>query len=82
MSTTEPSFEEYEFDRGDRVRVDWTDGNSPLDEVIGTVSGISRSGGNVIVAVEVDDDQYPENSIYGGTHDAAPAWISSYPLSQ
>ncbi|EMA25180.1 hypothetical protein [Haloarcula argentinensis] len=75
MSTTAPSFEEYGFGRGDRVRVDWTDGNSPLDEVIGTVSGISRSGGNVIVAVEVDDDQYPENSIYGGTHDAAPEWV-------
>lgn len=75
MSTTESSFEEYEFSRGDRVRVDWTGGNSPLDEVIGTVSGISRSGGNVIVAVEADDDQYPENSIYGGTHDAAPEWV-------
>ncbi|MFU1782890.1 hypothetical protein ACM16X_16025 [Haloarcula japonica] len=76
MSTT-PSFEEYNFDRGDRVRVDWTNGSSPLDEIIGTVSGISRSGGNVIVAVEADDDQYPENSIYGGTHDAAPEWVES-----
>ncbi|EMA26778.1 hypothetical protein [Haloarcula argentinensis] len=74
MSST-PSFEEYDFDRGDRVRVDWTDGSSPLDVVIGTVSGISRSGGNVVVAVEVEDDQYPENSIYGGTHDAAPEWV-------
>lgn len=82
MSTTEPSIEKYEFDRGDRVRVDWTNGSSPLDEVIATVSGISHSGGNVIVAAETADDQYPENSIYGGTHDAAPAWISSYPLSQ
>ncbi|WP_434531584.1 hypothetical protein ACODNH_21635 (plasmid) [Haloarcula sp. NS06] len=82
MSTTAPSFEEYEFGCGDHVRVDWTDGSSPPDEVIGTVSGISRSGGNVIVAVEADDDQYPENSIYGGTHDAAPAWISSYALSE
>ncbi|WP_058992539.1 hypothetical protein [Haloarcula sp. CBA1127] len=82
MTSPTPSFEKYEFDHGDRVRVDWTDGNSPLDEVIGSVSGISRSGGDVIVAVEADDDQYPEHSIYGGTHDAAPAWISSYPLSQ
>ena len=80
MSTTEPYFKEYEFDRGDRVRVDWTDGNSPLDEVIGTVSGISRSGGDVIAAVEVDGDQYPENLIYGGTHGCAPEWVE--PLKQ
>lgn len=75
MSTTEPSFEEYDFDRGDRVRVDWADGDGPLDEVVGTVSDISHSGGNVIVSVEADDDQYPANSIYYGTYDAAPAWV-------
>ena len=76
MSDTElPSFEEYDFNHGDRVRVDWTDGQGPLDEVVGTISGIARSGGDVIVAVEADDDQYPDNSIYYGTHDAAPEWV-------
>ncbi len=40
----------------------------------------SRSGGNVIVAVEADDDQYPDRSIYGGTHDCAPEWVE--PIEQ
>ncbi|KAA9404726.1 hypothetical protein EGO51_18670 [Haloarcula hispanica] len=80
MSTTAPSFEEYDFDRGDHVQVDWTDGDGPLDEVVGTVTEISRSGGNVIVAVKAADDQYPERSIYGGTHDCAPEWVE--PLEQ
>ncbi|GCF16226.1 hypothetical protein Harman_41610 [Haloarcula mannanilytica] len=76
MSDTEPpSFEEYDFDHGDRVCVDWTDGKGPLDEVVGTVSGISRSTGDVIVSVEADNDQYPDHSIYGGTHDCAPEWV-------
>jgi sugar phosphate isomerase/epimerase len=75
MSTTAPSFEEYDFDRGDHVRADWTDGDGPLDAVVGTVTEISCSGGNVIVAVEADDDQYPDRSIYGGTHDCAPEWV-------
>ncbi|KAA9400654.1 hypothetical protein Har1131_18365 [Haloarcula sp. CBA1131] len=57
MSTTAPSFEEYDFDRGDHVRADWTEGDGPLDVVVGTVTEISRSGGNVIVAVEAADDQ-------------------------
>ncbi len=77
MSTTAPSFEEYDFDRGDHVRTDWTDGDGPLDAVVGTVTEISRSGGNVIVSVEADDDQYPDNSIYGGTHDCAPEWVET-----
>ncbi|MFY4814872.1 hypothetical protein ACOJIV_19580 [Haloarcula sp. AONF1] len=80
MSTTAPSFEEYDFDRGDHVRVDWTDGDGPLDAVVGTVADISRSGGNVIVSVEADDDQYLDHSIYGGTHDCAPEWVE--PLEQ
>ena len=80
MSTTEPSFEEYDFGHGDRVRVDWADGDGPLDEVVGTVADISGSGGNVIISVEADDDQYPEHSIYGGTHDCAPGWVE--PLKQ
>ncbi len=81
MSDTEPpSFEEYDFDHGDRVRVDWTDGQGPLDQVVGTISGISRSAGDVIVAVEADDDQYPDNSLYYGTHDCAPEWVE--PLEQ
>jgi hypothetical protein len=50
-ATTEPSIEDYDFDYGDRVRVDWTDGQGPLDEVVGTVSGISVSAGDVIVSV-------------------------------
>jgi len=81
MSDTEsPSFEEYDFNHGDRVCVDWTDGQGPLDEVVGTVSGISRSAGDVIVAVEADDDQYPDDTIYYGTHDCAPEWVD--PLEQ
>ncbi|EMA14208.1 hypothetical protein [Haloarcula amylolytica] len=80
MRTTAPSFEEYDFDLGDHVRVDWADGDSPLDEVVGTVSDISHSGGNVVISVEAADDQYPEHSIYGGTHDCAPEWVE--PLEQ
>jgi len=30
----------------------------------------------VIVSVDADDDQYPDGSIYGGTHDCAPEWVS------
>ncbi|WP_058997981.1 hypothetical protein [Haloarcula sp. CBA1127] len=80
MSTTAPSFEEYDFDRGGRVRADWTEGDGPLDVVVGTVTEISCSGGNVIVSVEADDDQYPDRSIYGGIHDCAPEWVE--PLEQ
>ncbi|MBX0288449.1 hypothetical protein EGH22_19130 [Halomicroarcula sp. F28] len=71
-----PTFDNYEFDRGDYVEVDWRDGQGSLDTVAGTVTGISESSGEVIVSVEADDDQCPEGSIYGGTHDCAPAWIS------
>lgn len=69
------TFDEYKFDHGDRVRVDWTEGMGPLEEVIGIVSGISTSADDVIVAVEADADQYPEGSVYGGTHDCAPDWV-------
>jgi len=71
-----PTFDEYEFDSGDHVAVDWRGGQGPLETVVGTVTDISASGGEVIVSVEADDDQYPEDSIYGGTHDCAPAWVS------
>jgi len=71
-----PTFEDYDFESGDRVAVDWQDGEGPLETVIGTVTDISASGGEVIVSVEADDDQYPEDSIYGGTHDCAPTWVS------
>ncbi|MBX0305731.1 hypothetical protein [Haloarcula salinisoli] len=71
-----PTFDDYEFDRGDHVEVDWRDGQGPLDTVVGTVTDISARGGEVIVSVEADDDQYSEGSIYGETHDCAPAWIS------
>ncbi|WP_262174671.1 hypothetical protein [Haloarcula laminariae] len=71
-----PTFDDYEFDRGDHVEVDWRDRQGPLDTVVGTATDIFESGGEVIVSVEADDDQYPEGSIYGGTHDYAPAWIS------
>jgi len=49
---------------------------TPLETVTGTVTGIFESSGEVIVSVEADDDQYPDDSIYGGTHDCAPAWVS------
>ncbi|MFC7076208.1 hypothetical protein [Haloarcula halophila] len=76
MSTTQaPSFEKFGFDQGDHVRVDWTEGQGPLDEIIGTVMDIGLSAGDVIVSVEADDDQYPDQSIFGGTHDCAPEWI-------
>jgi hypothetical protein len=71
-----PTFEKYEFESGDKVEVDWCDGEGPLDTVVGTVTDISQSGGEVIVSVEADDDQYPDGSIYGGTHDCAPGWVS------
>jgi hypothetical protein len=74
-STQTPSFDEYEFGQGDRVRVDWTEGQGPLDEIVGTVTDIGLSAGDVIVVVEVDDAQYPDQSIFGGTHDCAPEWI-------
>lgn len=70
-----PSFEAYEFNQGDRVRVDWTEGRGPLDEIVGTVTDIGLSAGDVIVSVEADDDQYPDQSIFGGTHDCAPEWV-------
>mgnify|MGYP007042726535 CR=1 FL=1 len=47
-----------------------------LDTFVGTITGISRSAGDVIVAVEADADQYPDGSIYGGTHDCAPEWVT------
>lgn len=76
MSTTELlSFEGYEFDKGDRVRVDWTDGQGPRDEIVGTVRDIGRSAGEIIVSVDADPDQYPDGSCYGGTHDCAPDWV-------
>ena len=71
-----PTFEDYEFDRGDHVEVDWSERAGPLDTVVGTVTDLSKSGGEVIVSVEADEDQYPDDSIYGGTHDCAPAWIT------
>lgn len=70
------SFEQYAFDDGDRVHVDWSEGIGPLDAFVGTVTGISRSAGDVIVAVEADADQYSDGSIYGGTHDCAPEWVT------
>ncbi|WP_135305414.1 hypothetical protein [Haloarcula amylovorans] len=70
------TFDEFGLDHGDRVRVDWTEGVGPLEEVIGTISGISTSAGDMIVAVEADDNQYPDGSIYGGTHDCAPDWVT------
>ena len=70
-----PTFEDYEFDCGDHVEVDWSEGEGPLDTVVGTVTDISDSGGEVIVSVEADADQYPDGSIHGGTHDCAPEWI-------
>jgi len=33
------------------------------------------------IQVEADDDQYPERSIYGGTHDCAPEWVEPLELS-
>jgi hypothetical protein len=72
-----PTFDDYEFDRGDHVEVDWREGEGPLDTVTGTVTDIGESGGDVIVSVEADDDQYPDGSIYGGTHDCAPGWITA-----
>lgn len=71
-----PTFDDYEFESGDHVAVDWQNGQGLLDTVVGTVTDISTSGGEVIVSVEADDDQYPEDSIYGGTHDCAPAWVT------
>jgi len=70
------SFEEYEFGEGDRVHVDWSEGNSPVDEFTGTVEDIGSGAGEVIVGVACDEGTYPESSIYGGTHDAAPEWIT------
>jgi len=70
------TFDDYEFESGDHVAVDWQDGEGPLETVVGTVTDISKSGGEVIVSVEADDDQYPDGSIYGETHDCAPEWVS------
>ena len=71
-----PTFDDYEFDSGDHVEVDWRAGEGPLDTVVGTVINISASGGEVIVSVDADDDQYHADSIYGGTHDCAPEWVT------
>jgi len=71
-----PTFDEYEFESGDHVEVDWRDGQGPLETVTGTVTGIFESSGEVIVSVKADDDQYPEDSLYGGTHDCAPEWVT------
>jgi hypothetical protein len=72
-----PTFDDYEFDRGDHVEVDWSEGQGPLDTVVGTVTDLSKSGDEVIVSVEADENQYPDDSIYGGTHDCAPAWVTA-----
>lgn len=62
-------------DPGTRVRVDWSEGQSPVDEFTGTVDKIGRSGEDTIVTVVADDGTYPDGSIYGPGHDCAPEWI-------
>jgi hypothetical protein len=49
-----PAFDNYEFDSGDHVEVTWRDGEGPLETVVGTVTGIAESGGEVIVSDEAD----------------------------
>lgn len=74
-----PSFNEYPFDEGDYVTVDWSEGVSPHDEISGVIEGICRSAGGVVVSVtDYDDENYPS----GRTFDAAPEWIDADPEIQ
>jgi hypothetical protein len=61
-----PPFENYEFDRGDHVEVDWRDGQGPLDTVVGTVTDISDSG--VVTIVDVDAFQRHLSSTAAGAN--------------
>lgn len=67
-----PSFEDYHFDQGDHVTVDWSDGDGPDDEISGIAEDISLSAHEVIVSVvDYEDEQFAN----GQTYDAVPEWI-------
>ncbi|MFT4880152.1 MAG: hypothetical protein ACI9CA_000036 [Natronomonas sp.] len=66
--------EKHGLEVGQRVEVDWSAGLSPIDSFTGTVA-YATDGHQEIIHVEADDDAYPDGSIHGGTHDAAPEWV-------
>lgn len=73
-SDPNPSFDEYPFNEGDYVTVDWSEGVSHHDEISGIIEGISKSAGEVVVSVtDYDDEKYPS----GRTFCAAPEWIDA-----
>jgi hypothetical protein len=61
---------------GQRVRVDWSEGNSPIEEFTGTIR-YATDGHQTIIHVEADDGTYPDDSLIwcDGIHDAAPEWV-------
>jgi hypothetical protein len=69
---SDPSFSEFEFDQGDEVRVDWSEGMGPEDEITGIVEDVARTGGEIVVGVrDPDNDEFAN----GKNYDAAPEWI-------
>lgn len=64
-----PSFDDYHFDKGKRVTVDWSDNEGPHDEISGVVEDISLSVHGIIVSVvDYENEQFAN----GRTYDAAP----------
>jgi hypothetical protein len=60
---------------GQRVRVDWSEGVSPIEEFTGT-NEYATDGHQTIIHVKADEGTYPDGSIWcDGTHDAAPEWV-------
>lgn len=71
--TPRAQFDQYDFDKGDHVEVDWSEGSGPWDEITGTVEGIAMSAGEVVVTVvDYDQSEWPD----GRRYDAAPEWIT------
>jgi hypothetical protein len=66
-------FEDYHFSENDYVKVDWSEGQGPKDEITGIVENIHRSAGETVAGVtDYGDENYPQ----GRQFDCAPEWIT------
>lgn len=79
MATEEPTFDGYDFAKGQPVRVDWSDGRGPQDTITGRVTDINQGVDGVLVGVT---DYKSEEFKKGRTYDCAPEWIEPRPFPE
>jgi len=69
------------FEIGDRVAVDWSAGEGPVETFTGEVVSIADHY-EPTVTVRCDPGTYPDVSVYGPKHDCAPAWLTPLPTDE